>query len=104
MSPESPETLSEIELKFALEIVEFEGFINYGTPIDMTATTSDGEIVDIVITESRIEEPIFRQKKQKKTPSTPTNHLNKASTLAGRFPSSQLKFLSSLSRHAADPT
>ncbi|MDA7881643.1 hypothetical protein N9A94_04995 [Akkermansiaceae bacterium] len=76
MSQESLETLSEIELKFAPEIVEFEGFINYGTPIDMTTTTSDGEIVDIVITESRIEEPIFRLK-QTKEDSVDTNKSSK---------------------------
>ncbi len=44
-----------INLDFAPEIVEFEGFINYGSPI--TGTDDDGN--QVVITENRIEMPVF---------------------------------------------
>jgi len=48
-----------IELRIAPQIVEFEGFINYGSPI--TSPTSDifGNPVSITITENRIEMPVF---------------------------------------------
>jgi len=44
-----------INLNFKPEVVEFEGFINYGSPI--TGTTVDGDSVQI--TENRIEMPVF---------------------------------------------
>jgi general secretion pathway protein D len=48
-----------IDLRFAPEIVDFEGFINYGSPIQTTATDALGNPVTIVITENRIEMPVF---------------------------------------------
>ena len=63
---ETPDSANQIELKFAPEIVEFEGFINDGTPIDPTYKNADGEAVEIIITESRIEEPIFSPPKAQK--------------------------------------
>ncbi len=50
---------SIIELRFTPTIVEFEGFINYGSPITAPATDSLGNPVQIVITENRIEMPVF---------------------------------------------
>ena len=50
---------SIIELRFTPTIVEFEGFINYGSPITAPATDALGNPVQIVITENRIEMPVF---------------------------------------------
>ena len=50
-----------INLNFEPEVVEFEGFINYGSPI--TGTTADGN--PVLITENRIEMPIFATRKVK---------------------------------------
>lgn len=63
---ETPDSANQIELKFAPEIVEFEGFINHGIPIDHTSKNADGEAVEIIITESRIEKPYFSPTKSQK--------------------------------------
>lgn len=48
-----------IDLRFVPEIVEFEGFINYGSPIQSSGTDFLGNTVTTVITENRIEMPVF---------------------------------------------
>ena len=48
-----------IDLRFAPEIVDFEGFINYGSPIQTTASDALGNPVVVTITENRIEMPVF---------------------------------------------
>jgi len=48
-----------IDLRFVPEIVEFEGFINYGSPIQTTSTDMLGNPVTNVLTENRIEMPVF---------------------------------------------
>lgn len=48
-----------IDLRFVPEIVEFEGFINYGSPIQSGGTDLAGNPVQIVLTENRIEMPVF---------------------------------------------
>lgn len=48
-----------IDLRFAPEIVEFEGFINYGSPIQSPASDALGNPIQITITENRIEMPVF---------------------------------------------
>ncbi|MEX1049369.1 MAG: Amuc_1098 family type IV pilus outer membrane protein [Akkermansiaceae bacterium] len=48
-----------IDLRFVPEIVEFEGFINYGSPIQATGSDLLGNLVTSVITENRIEMPVF---------------------------------------------
>lgn len=48
-----------IDLRFAPEIVDFEGFINYGSPIQTSGTDALGNPVTITITENRIEMPVF---------------------------------------------
>lgn len=50
---------SIIELRFTPTIVEFEGFINYGSPITAPSTDALGNPVQTVITENRIEMPVF---------------------------------------------
>jgi general secretion pathway protein D len=48
-----------IDLRFSPSIVEFEGFVNYGSPITSPASDALGNPVQIVITENRIEMPVF---------------------------------------------
>ncbi len=56
-------TISEndfvIDLRFVPEIVEFEGFINYGSPIQAPSTDALGNPVTSIVTENRIEMPVF---------------------------------------------
>jgi general secretion pathway protein D len=48
-----------IDLRFAPEIVEFEGFVNYGSPIQSPASDFLGNPTTVTITENRIEMPVF---------------------------------------------
>ncbi len=48
-----------IDLRFVPEIVEFEGFINYGSPIQTSGTDALGNSTTTVVTENRIEMPVF---------------------------------------------
>jgi general secretion pathway protein D len=48
-----------IDLQFTPEIIEFEGFINYGSPIQTSGTDALGNPVTNVLTENRIEQPVF---------------------------------------------
>ena len=52
-----------IDLNLAPEVVEFDGFINYGSPIQTTSVNALGLAVPVVVTENRIEMPIFNTRK-----------------------------------------
>ena len=52
-----------IDLNLAPEVVEFDGFINYGSPIQTTSTNALGLVEPVVITENRIEMPVFNTRK-----------------------------------------
>ena len=52
-----------IDLRFVPEIVEFEGFINYGSPIKAPSTDVFGNPTTVVITDNRIEMPVFSTRK-----------------------------------------
>jgi general secretion pathway protein D len=52
-----------IDLRFVPEIVEFEGFINYGSPISTGGTDLLGNPVQIILTENRIEMPVFSSRR-----------------------------------------
>jgi general secretion pathway protein D len=52
-----------IDLNLAPEVVEFDGFINYGSPIQTTAIDGLGNIQNVIITENRIEMPVFNTRK-----------------------------------------
>ena len=52
-----------IDLNLAPEVVEFEGFINYGSPISSGAINALGIPTTIVLTENRIEQPVFATRK-----------------------------------------
>lgn len=51
-----------IDLQFAPEIVEFEGFINYGSPIQSPSTDILGNPTTVTVTENRIEMPVFSKR------------------------------------------
>lgn len=52
-----------IELNIAPEVVEFEGFINYGSPIQTAAIDALGQPTTVVLTDNRIEQPVFSTRK-----------------------------------------
>jgi len=52
-----------IDLSLAPEVTEFEGFVNYGSPINTSATDAFGNPTTVVLTENRIEQPIFSTRK-----------------------------------------
>jgi general secretion pathway protein D len=52
-----------IDLTLAPEVNEFEGFINYGSPIQTSGTDALGNPVQIVLTENRIPQPVFSTRK-----------------------------------------
>ncbi len=52
-----------IDVRFAPEIVEFEGFINFGSPITTPATDAFGNPVNVTVTENRIEMPVFSSRR-----------------------------------------
>ena len=54
-----------IDLNLAPEVVEFEGFINYGSPISSGATDALGNPSTIVLTENKIQQPVFSSRKLK---------------------------------------
>jgi len=59
IEPTIGENNYSIDLRFAPELVEFEGFINYGSPIQTLGQDILGNPVSITITENRIEMPVF---------------------------------------------
>ncbi|RYD29923.1 MAG: hypothetical protein EOP86_20830, partial [Verrucomicrobiaceae bacterium] len=48
-----------IDLNLAPEVIEFEGFINYGTPIQTTGVNTLGTNKTIILTDSKINQPVF---------------------------------------------
>ncbi|KAB2641221.1 MAG: type II and III secretion system protein [Verrucomicrobia bacterium] len=48
-----------IDVRFVPEIVEFEGFINYGSPIKSPSVDVFGNPTTVVLTDNRIEMPVF---------------------------------------------
>jgi general secretion pathway protein D len=52
-----------IDLTLAPEVVEFEGFVNYGSPIQTSAVDALGNPTTIILTENRIEQPVFSSRK-----------------------------------------
>ncbi len=52
-----------IDLNLSPEVVEFEGFINYGSPISSAGFNAAGQAQQVVITENRIEMPVFNTRK-----------------------------------------
>ncbi len=51
-----------IDLQLAPEVTEFEGFINYGSPIQTSSTDALGNPTTIVLTENKIPQPVFSKR------------------------------------------
>lgn len=54
-----------IDLNLSPEVTEFEGFINYGSPIQTGAADALGNPTTVVLTENKIEQPVFSSRKLK---------------------------------------
>lgn len=52
-----------IDLNLAPEVTEFDGFINYGSPIQTSATDALGNPTTVVLTENKILQPVFSTRK-----------------------------------------
>jgi general secretion pathway protein D len=52
-----------IDLKLVPQVVEFEGFINYGSPIQTSETNLLGQSTTVVLTENVINQPVFSTRK-----------------------------------------
>ena len=52
-----------IDLVMSPEVTEFEGFINYGSPIQTSSTDALGNSVTVILTENRIPQPVFSSRK-----------------------------------------
>ena len=48
-----------IELNLAPELVTFEGFMNYSSPIKAVAADKDGKLSEAVLTENQVFQPVF---------------------------------------------
>ncbi len=59
VQPEVGENDYVIDMRFEPSIIEFEGFVNYGSPIQSTGVDANGDPVSITLTDNRIEQPIF---------------------------------------------
>lgn len=56
------EDRSMVDLQITPQIVDFEGFVDYGTPILANGMDAEGNIVSMVLAENRIAMPIFSVK------------------------------------------
>ena len=63
-----------ISLDMSLEHNRFLGFINYGSPITTPARNIFGKLVDVTVTENRIEMPIFQAHKYETNIFVPFGH------------------------------
>ena len=52
-----------VDLSLAPEVVEFSGFINYGSPIQTTSTNALGISTPVILTANKIEMPVFDTRK-----------------------------------------
>jgi len=52
-----------IDLNLVPQVVEFEGFINYGSPIQTTSTNILGQTSSVILTPNIINQPIFSTRK-----------------------------------------
>ncbi|RYD33861.1 MAG: tetratricopeptide repeat protein [Verrucomicrobiaceae bacterium] len=52
-----------IDLNLAPEVIEFEGFINYGSPIQTTSQNALGQNETLILTDNKILQPVFATRK-----------------------------------------
>jgi hypothetical protein len=65
-----------IDLTLAPEIMEFEGFLNYGEPIQTTGINALGQNEPVILTDSGITQPVFATRTLVDHPATLTNLLS----------------------------
>lgn len=53
----------QIDLNIAPQVVEFEGFVNYGSPISVSGTDALGNPLTLLITQNRIDLPVFASRR-----------------------------------------
>ena len=54
-----------MEVELSPEVVEFEGFVNYGSPIQTAGVNLLNQPINIVLTENRIDMPVFATRRAK---------------------------------------
>ncbi len=59
--------------RFEIRVIDFDGFINYGSPIT-SAVTNETEIQNVVVTENRIDMPIFSRRYINSNPTIADGH------------------------------
>jgi|GEM_PF-1644071 len=64
-----------IEMNLAPELVTFEGFVNYGSPIKAVAADKDGKLTEAVLTENQVLQPVFSTIKTTIGVSIPSGHV-----------------------------
>ena len=68
------DTKDQLALKVQLKHCRFAGFINYGSPIKSPARGLFGRSVSVVVTENRIEMPVFLNAQMNTSAILPLNH------------------------------
>ena len=71
----NPKLGDAVELHIAFEETRFLGFVNYGAPIQTMGKSTLGKPVPVVLTENRIEQPVFRTQKMDVTTEIPPGHV-----------------------------
>ncbi len=59
--------------RFEIRVIDFDGFINYGSPIT-SAVTNENEIQNVLVTENRIDMPIFSRRYINSNPTIADGH------------------------------
>jgi len=90
----------EIDFKVTFERSSFLGFVNYGDPITTTARTAFGKPVDVVLTENRIEQPVFDTRRLSTTLTLTDGHYV---ALGGLKPPSNFDHLTRKPERGVDP-
>jgi hypothetical protein len=63
-----------IAFEFEIEHVNFLGFVNYGSPITTNATDARGNPTQVILTENKIEQPVFGTKRLSSTVTLSNGH------------------------------
>ncbi|WP_395736916.1 hypothetical protein [Prosthecobacter sp.] len=64
-----------IEMNLAPELVAFEGFINYSSPVKAVAADKEGKLSEVVLTENHVLQPVFCVVKSTIGVSMPSGHV-----------------------------
>jgi general secretion pathway protein D len=66
---------STLDLNLAPELVTFEGFINYGSPIRAAALDKDGKLQETVLTDNQVLQPVFSTVRSTTSATMPSGHV-----------------------------